>query len=77
MDYRELNRVTVKNKDPISRIDDLFDQQQGVAIFSKINLRLGYHQLSLGVLRLDEQSSLSTLAVTFNLLDRIRVGQVS
>ncbi|XP_073151776.1 uncharacterized protein [Henckelia pumila] len=43
--YRELNRVTVKNRYPLPRIDDLFDQLQGVVVFSKINLRLGYHQL--------------------------------
>ena len=45
VDYRQLNRATIKNEYPLSRIDDLFDQLQGVAIFSKINLRFGYHQL--------------------------------
>ncbi|GJW33651.1 retrotransposon protein, putative, ty3-gypsy subclass [Tanacetum coccineum] len=45
IDYRELNKVTVKNVYPLPRIDDLFDQLQGKKWFSKIDLRLGYHQL--------------------------------
>ncbi|RVW50114.1 Retrovirus-related Pol polyprotein from transposon 17.6 [Vitis vinifera] len=45
IDYRELNKVTVRNKYPLPRIDDLFDQLQGTCVFSKINLRSGYHQL--------------------------------
>ena len=44
-DYRHLNRVTVKNRYPLRRIDDLFDQLRGVRVCSKIDLRTGYHQL--------------------------------
>nr|GEY84936.1 putative reverse transcriptase domain-containing protein [Tanacetum cinerariifolium] len=45
IDYRELNKLTVKNRYPLSRIDDLFDQLQGSSVYSKIDLRSGYHQL--------------------------------
>ncbi|GJV54772.1 putative reverse transcriptase domain-containing protein [Tanacetum coccineum] len=45
IDYRELNKLTVKNRYPLLRIDDLFDQLQGSNIYSKIDLRSGYHQL--------------------------------
>ncbi|GJS91537.1 putative nucleotidyltransferase, ribonuclease H [Tanacetum coccineum] len=45
IDYRELNKLTVKNRYPLSRIDDLFDQLQGSRVYSKIDLRYGYHQL--------------------------------
>ena len=47
IDYRQLNKVTVKNKYPLPRIDDLFDQLQGASLFSKIDLRSGYHQLKI------------------------------
>jgi hypothetical protein len=47
MDYRVLNEVTVKNKYPLSRIDDLFDELRGACVFSKVDLRLGYHQLKI------------------------------
>ncbi|XP_070015805.1 uncharacterized protein [Nicotiana sylvestris] len=45
VDYRQLNKVATKNKYPLPRIDDLFDKLQGAKYFSKIDLRLGYHQL--------------------------------
>src|SRR5262249_22779681 len=47
IDYRQLNKVTVCNKYPLPRIDDLFDQLQGVEYFSKIDLWSGYHQLKM------------------------------
>ncbi|GKG12503.1 hypothetical protein Tco_0346740, partial [Tanacetum coccineum] len=45
IDYRELNKLTVKNRYPLPRIDDLFDQLQGSSVYSKIDLRSGYRQL--------------------------------
>ncbi|GJR79573.1 putative reverse transcriptase domain-containing protein [Tanacetum coccineum] len=45
IDYRELNKLTIKNRYPLPRIDDLFDQLQGTCCFSKIDIRSGYHQL--------------------------------
>ncbi|GKA82986.1 putative reverse transcriptase domain-containing protein [Tanacetum coccineum] len=45
IDYQELNKITVKNRYPLPRIDDLFDQLQGSSVYSKIDLRSGYHQL--------------------------------
>ncbi|KAL0556497.1 hypothetical protein IC582_005011 [Cucumis melo] len=45
IDYRQLNKVTIRNKYPLSRIDDLFDQLRGAALFFKIDLRSRYHQL--------------------------------
>nr|GFA84784.1 putative reverse transcriptase domain-containing protein [Tanacetum cinerariifolium] len=45
IDYQELNKLTVKNRYPLPRIDDLFDQFQGSSVYSKIDLRSGYHQL--------------------------------
>jgi hypothetical protein len=47
VDYRSLNEVTVKNKYPILRIEDLFVQMKGASVFSKIDLRSGYHQLKI------------------------------
>jgi hypothetical protein len=47
IDYHALNAVTVKNKYPLSWIDDLFDQLKGACILSKIDLRSGYHQLKI------------------------------
>ncbi|KAG8491028.1 hypothetical protein CXB51_014149 [Gossypium anomalum] len=45
IDYRQLNKLTIKNKYPLPRIDDLFNQFRRASVFSKIDLRLGYHQL--------------------------------
>ena len=45
IDYRQINKVTMKNKYPLSRIEDLFDQLKGTSVFSKIDLRSGYYQL--------------------------------
>ena len=47
IDYQKLNRVIVKNKYPFPRIDDLFNQLVGAAVFSKVDLRSGYHQLKI------------------------------
>jgi hypothetical protein len=47
IDFRELNKVAIKNKYPLPRIDDLFDQLKDARIFSKIDLMLGYHQVSI------------------------------
>ncbi|GJR49678.1 hypothetical protein Tco_1400199 [Tanacetum coccineum] len=49
IDYRELNKLTIKNRYPLSRIDDLFDQLQGSSVYSKIDLRSSYHQLRIRV----------------------------
>ena len=46
-EYRELNKLTIKNRYPLSRIDDSFDQLEGVVHFLKIDLRMGYHQLKI------------------------------
>ena len=45
IDYQQLNRVTIKNRNPLPRIDDLFDQLRGARVYSKIDLRTSYHQL--------------------------------
>jgi hypothetical protein len=46
-DFRNLNNVTIKNKYPLPRIQDLFDQVHGAGVFSKIDLRSGYHQIKI------------------------------
>ena len=45
MDYQQLNKMTIKNKYHLQRIDDLMDQLHGSSVFSKINLRSGYHKI--------------------------------
>jgi hypothetical protein len=47
VDYRSLSKVTIKKKYPLPRIEDLFDQMRGAKIYSKIDLRLGYHHLKI------------------------------
>ena len=55
IDYRQINQVTIKEKYPLSRIDELVDQLQGATYFSKIDLRSGYHQI-----RVNDQNVLKT-----------------
>ncbi|GJW26804.1 putative reverse transcriptase domain-containing protein [Tanacetum coccineum] len=68
IDYRELNKLMVKNRYPLPRIDDLFDQLQGSSVYSKIDLQSGYHQL-----RVREEDILKTafprLSRTFTLVE--------
>jgi hypothetical protein len=59
IDFRQLNKVTVKNKYPLSRIDDLFEQLKGEKIFSKIDLRSGYHQV-----RINDEDIIKTTFIT-------------
>jgi hypothetical protein len=47
VDYRSLNDVTIRNKYPLPRIEDLFDQMRGARVFYKIDLRSGYHQMKI------------------------------
>ena len=47
VDFRSLNDVNIKNKYPLPRIEDLFDQRRGARVFSKIDLRSGYHQMKI------------------------------
>jgi hypothetical protein len=47
VDYQSLNEVTIKNKYPLPRIEDLFDQMNGASVFSNIDLRSEYHQLKI------------------------------
>ena len=47
IDYRQLNKITIKNKYPLPRIDDLFDQLRVASVFFKIDLRSGYHELKI------------------------------
>ncbi|GJS78249.1 putative reverse transcriptase domain-containing protein [Tanacetum coccineum] len=80
VDYRELNKVTVKNRYPLPRIDDLFDQLQGANYFSKIDLRSGKENVVVDALSREEglepiRVSAMRIDVKVNLIDQIRVAQ--
>ena len=63
--YRQLNRVTIPNQYPLPRIDELFNQLQGSQVYSKIDLRSGYHQLRVqesDVLRLHSEHTTSIMS---------------
>ncbi|GJR24461.1 putative reverse transcriptase domain-containing protein [Tanacetum coccineum] len=73
IDYRELNKLTVKNRYPLLKIDDLFDQLQGSSIYSKIDPRSGYHQLRVreqDIPNLDEKEHEEHLKVILELLKK-------
>ncbi|GKA85106.1 putative reverse transcriptase domain-containing protein [Tanacetum coccineum] len=69
IDYRELNKLTVKNRYPLPRIDDLFDQLQGSSVYSKIDLRSGYHQLLIK----EEDIPITTFRTRYVFIDDILV----
>jgi hypothetical protein len=68
VDYHPLNEVTIKNKYPLHTIDDLFDQLRGASVFSKIDLRSGYHQL-----KIRECDTLKTAFILWYGLDEFAV----
>jgi hypothetical protein len=72
VDYHPLNEVTIKNKYPLHTIDDLFDQLRGASVFSKIDLRSGYHQL-----KIRECDTLKTAFILWYGLDEFAVMSVA
>ena len=64
IDYRQLNKVTIKNKYPLPRIDDLFDQLQGACVFSKIDLRSDYHQLKIRATDVPKTAFRTSMGIT-------------
>nr|GEW17712.1 putative reverse transcriptase domain-containing protein [Tanacetum cinerariifolium] len=71
IDYRELNKLTVKNRYPLLRIDDLFDQLQGSSIYSKIDLRSGYHQLRVYKFQVMSFGLTNAPAIFMDLMNRV------
>ena len=63
VNYRQLNKMTMKNKYPLPRIDDLFDQLKGVSVFLNIDLRSGYHKLRIKDMDVHKTSLVWTLRV--------------
>jgi hypothetical protein len=59
MDYHSLNEVTIKNKYPLPRVDDLFDQLKRACVFLKIDLRYGYHQLKIRASNIPKTASIT------------------
>ena len=65
IDYRQVNKITIRNKYPLPRIDDLFDQLQGAKVFSKIDLRSGYHQLRIRESEIPKMALMSLKVIYF------------
>ena len=64
IDYWQLNKVTIKNKYPIPRIDDLFEQLQGACVFSKNDLRSDYHQLKIRATDVPKTAFQTSMGIT-------------